>query len=141
MTHPDFTMRKKGEVVGVFSDYIRDYYMIKGSLWARFGRLDSDVSCNMHLESFHRTLKKRYLKRVANQRLDFLIHRLIHRAAPDFFHKLQRSVLMAYFIGGIGITIPIPVLFPCPRLFIFFPTLISDFSESLSLVAICSCHI
>jgi hypothetical protein len=96
MKHPDFTMKKKGEVVGVFGDYFHDHYMTKGSLWARFGRLDSDVSCNMHLKSFHRTLKMRYLKRVANQRLDFLIHRLIHKAAPDFCHKLQRSVLNAY---------------------------------------------
>jgi hypothetical protein len=86
MNCADFIMKKKGEVVGLFGSYFHDHYMMKGALWARFGRLHSDVSCNMHLE-------QRYLRRLANQRLDFLLHRLINSVAPFFSHKLQRSVL------------------------------------------------
>jgi hypothetical protein len=92
MKHKDYLMWKKGEVVGLFGDYFRAHYLRKSALWARFGRQDSDVSCNMHLESFHRTLKQRYLKRMGNRRIDFLMHRLITKVAPHLYQKFQRSV-------------------------------------------------
>jgi hypothetical protein len=92
MKHEDFMMKKKEDIFELFGDYFSKYYIPKAALWARFGRLDSDVSCNMHLESFHRTLKERYLRRLGNRRIDFLMHRLINKVAPDFKRKLQRSV-------------------------------------------------
>ena len=40
---------------GQFCAYFIEHYpMHNGNLWAKFGRVDSPVTTNMHLESLHR---------------------------------------------------------------------------------------
>jgi hypothetical protein len=34
--------------------FIEQYPVTSGGLWATFGRVGSDVTCNMHIESYHR---------------------------------------------------------------------------------------
>jgi hypothetical protein len=34
--------------------FIEQYPDSSGGLWAAFGRIGSDVTCNMHIESYHR---------------------------------------------------------------------------------------
>uniref|UniRef100_A0A914XFZ5 SWIM-type domain-containing protein n=1 Tax=Plectus sambesii TaxID=2011161 RepID=A0A914XFZ5_9BILA len=79
-----------------FGDYFDKEYVVNGrcQLWARFGRLGSDITTNMHLESFHRTLKQRYLKRMCNRRVDYVMHVLITKVAPDFANQLDRAITM-----------------------------------------------
>lgn len=34
--------------------FLEQYPESSGTLWAAFGRIGSDVTCNMHIESYHR---------------------------------------------------------------------------------------
>jgi hypothetical protein len=96
MTQPSFTMisKEKDRPSRTFGEYFDREYIRNGQsqLWSRYGRLDCDISTNMHLESFHRTLKKRYLKRMCNRRIDFVAHTLINKVAPDFANQLEHMV-------------------------------------------------
>jgi hypothetical protein len=90
--------RKKEKPSRIFGEYFEDEYVKNGrsKLWSRYGRLDCDISTNMHLESFHRTLKGRYLKRMCNRRIDFIVHTLINKVAPDFAKQLEQTVCVAF---------------------------------------------
>jgi hypothetical protein len=60
--------KKKEKPCRTFGDYFDRHYVKNGlsELWSCYGRLDCDISTNMHLESFHRTLKRCYLKWMCN---------------------------------------------------------------------------
>uniref|UniRef100_A0A914W128 SWIM-type domain-containing protein n=1 Tax=Plectus sambesii TaxID=2011161 RepID=A0A914W128_9BILA len=97
MSHAGYTMTSaKEKAPKTFGAYFHSEYVVndRSTLWARYGRVECDISTNMHLESFHRTLKKRYLQRVCNRRIDYVLHTLVMKVAPDFTSQLQRSILM-----------------------------------------------
>ncbi len=91
-----------------FHEYFTKYYAEStGSLWATFGRIGSHVTTNMHIESyhrlilitqsslillFHRVLKKKFLNRQANRRVDVLVNILIHDVAPYYEYIEDRRV-------------------------------------------------
>jgi hypothetical protein len=88
--------------------FIEHYPETSGSLWATFGRLGSDVSCNMHIESYHRyddqwdliartitvfrVVKKKFLQRLANRRVDVLIDVLLNDVAKYYEYILHKTV-------------------------------------------------
>uniref|UniRef100_A0A914XEU9 CCHC-type domain-containing protein n=1 Tax=Plectus sambesii TaxID=2011161 RepID=A0A914XEU9_9BILA len=96
MSSKVYAITNKKKNTRSFSDYFNKEYVVNGrcQLWARFGRLGSDITTNMHLESFHHTLKQRYLKRMCNRCVDYVMHVLITKVAPDFANQLDRVITM-----------------------------------------------
>uniref|UniRef100_A0A914X3P4 SWIM-type domain-containing protein n=1 Tax=Plectus sambesii TaxID=2011161 RepID=A0A914X3P4_9BILA len=96
MNSKEYMLKDQNKKPRSFGEYFAKEYVINDrcKLWARFGRLGSDITTNMHLESFHRTLKQRYLKRMCNRRLDYVMHILMTKVAPDFASQLERAITM-----------------------------------------------
>ena len=72
-----------------FEKYLKHYLDIK-SKWV-FCFMPSDhrlIRTNMHVESFHRTLKYQYLNGKKNKRVDMLLYRLLE-CSEDFQYKMR----------------------------------------------------
>jgi len=86
--------------------FIGQYPSASGHLWAKFGRLHSRVSTNMHLDSYHRSAKKerrvqrffnvvknKFLGRLSNKRVDVVVKVLVLEVAP-YYERLQNENVM-----------------------------------------------
>uniref|UniRef100_A0A914USV1 Uncharacterized protein n=1 Tax=Plectus sambesii TaxID=2011161 RepID=A0A914USV1_9BILA len=92
MVHENYmTKMAKDKAPHMLEDYFHHNYVFNDNceFWARFGRLNCDIFTNMHMERFHRTLKRQYLHQVCNRQIDYIICRLITKVAPDFAGQLH----------------------------------------------------
>jgi hypothetical protein len=98
-------MLAKDKIFEQFVSYFKgNYPMTTGKLWAAFGRIGSQVSCNMHIESYHRywflgdieiffrVLKQTFLNRKANRRVDLLVSILINDVSSHYEYIRNRIV-------------------------------------------------
>jgi hypothetical protein len=99
-------MLAKDKVFEKFTAYfVEQYPVASGAMWAAFGRAGSQVSTNMFVESYHRfvsrkpldffffrVLKKKFLNRLANRRLEVLINILVDEVAPYYEYVERTSV-------------------------------------------------
>ena len=75
-----------------FAEYFKSNYLKRIEEWSTFYRIGTLVNTNMHLESFHRVLKYKYLNGKQNKRLDSLLNTLLKIARDKWFERLQKSL-------------------------------------------------
>ncbi|XP_026290701.1 uncharacterized protein LOC113215308 [Frankliniella occidentalis] len=81
------------------TEYYRKYYVDRVTKWAMCFRNfpHANINTTGHIESFHHRLKKVYLKRKVNRRLDDLVNILIDIEWDDKIRRVRESVVgMAY---------------------------------------------
>lgn len=71
--------------------YFEKEYVIRAREWAACFRVGSRANTNMFVERFHRTLKKVYLEKKQNRRVDHLIFKLRKIARDKAFKQLIKA--------------------------------------------------
>ena len=75
-----------------FISYFRNNYLTKLDQWAIYFRhkdLQTEITTNMYLESFHNKLKTIYFQRKQNKRLDHLIYILLQMEKHFYLNRLK----------------------------------------------------
>ena len=73
-----------------FFQYFKNTYAMRCGQWVACYRKGTIVNTNMHLEAFHRLLKKVYLEGKHNRRLDNLLSILVRVARDKTFEQLNK---------------------------------------------------
>lgn len=73
-----------------FTEYFRKIYCGRVDQWATCHRIGTPANTNMHIESFHRSLKVVYLDGKHNRRVDSLVHGLFRLARHLMHNQLSK---------------------------------------------------
>ena len=73
-----------------FFSYFQMHYTTRLDQWAYAYRCHTTVNTNMHLETFHRTLKVVYLQHKQNRRIDYLVTTLLKLARDKIFERFRK---------------------------------------------------
>ena len=76
-----------------FGKYFAAHYVSRTRKWAYCYRKNLGVNTSMYVESFHRTIKRNFLSRKANQRLDVALKALLDFTRHEQFMRLQALVI------------------------------------------------
>ena len=89
----DRTLQQRNEsrTTEEFAKYFNTHYVPRAEQWATCFWKSANISTNMYVESFHRTLKYVYMKERINKRIDNLKHVLIKISRDKLLSKLKKG--------------------------------------------------
>lgn len=76
-------------------EYLRKYYLSRTEKWAQY-KIDCPNAYNLHIESFHKVLKKNHFNYKRNRRVDRLIHTLLEFDAEKSFEQKVNKIRHNY---------------------------------------------
>ena len=80
----------------IFCKYLQDNYMNRIEKWAIYKRekdLQTVITTNMFIESFHNKLKTQYFDRKQNKRVDRLLYTLLEMEKDYYLSHLKKSCI------------------------------------------------